>query len=109
MDDGNVIVGIVNLAVAAIALGLAIPLARRRVAMNRVYGVRFARSFESDELWYTINEYGGRRTIGWSLVLAAMGVASFFASSVPALVLLSFAPLILVVPCIQAYRFAQRL
>lgn len=101
-----------NLFCAIIAIALALPLVRRRVKMNRTYGIRFARSFESEELWYAINEYGGRRLIVWSVVLAVAGLAGLFLplEGRPVVIgLFAFAPLLLVVPVAEAYRYAKKL
>lgn len=104
-----IIVGISNVFCALVALALAIPLARRRVPMNTWYGVRFPRSFESEELWYRINEFGGRLMIRWSLLLLLIGIGSFFVRSEPLGIALAFAPLLFIVPCIQSFRYASRL
>lgn len=98
-----------NVACALIAGGLAVPLVRRRVKMNGYYGVRFARSFESDELWYRINEYGGRRLLLWSIPILALGLVALFVSSEAWLVTLAFAPMLYIIPCIESYVFARRL
>jgi len=42
-----------------LAGGLAIPLIKEKVKMNHLYGVRFAKSFESEENWYRKNKKGG--------------------------------------------------
>jgi hypothetical protein len=108
----SVILGISNAACALLIIGLALPLLRRRVGMNSLYGVRFGRSFESEELWYDINEFGARRLIRWSIVLLMVGIATFF---VPlggrSWLTLGFAmaPLLLVIPCIETYRYARGL
>jgi len=109
MSSLNLFVAFCNLGCALVAIPLAIPLCRRKIRMNGFYGVRLARSFESDELWYRINEYGGRRLILWSFGLIGFGVLSFFVTSRPWLIALAFAPLLYVIPCIESYVYARRL
>ena len=66
--------GILNLSVGLIALALALPLTKGRVAMNNTYGVRFTQAMASDENWYAINQFGGRCFIWWSLPIIVIGI-----------------------------------
>ncbi len=113
MSEIGLAIGISNVVVALIGLLLALPLLRGKVKMNRLYGVRFRRSFESDELWYAINRYGARRLILWSLVLAAVGLASPFVVNeqrILVTIVLALAPAVLYgIGCLESYRYAQRL
>ena len=106
-------IGISNIVVAVIGLLLARPLLHDRVKMNWLYGVRFKRSFESDELWYAINRYGARRMIVWSIVLGIVGIVTPFVvdeGREVLAVLLALAPALLYgVACLESYRYAQRL
>jgi hypothetical protein len=34
--------------------------------MNGAYGIRIPAAFESEQRWYDINAYGGRKLAGWS-------------------------------------------
>lgn len=61
MDPVSVTVGLGWSIAGLICLGLSIPLMRGRVGRNRVYGVRFSQSFQSDEAWAAINRFGGKR------------------------------------------------
>jgi hypothetical protein len=47
---------------------LAIPLWRRRVPPNALYGVRFRSSLQNDDVWYEVNSQGGR-----NLLIIAIG------------------------------------
>lgn len=69
----NVLLGLVNIGCAALFVGISVPLIRRKVGRNPLYGVRLPQSFRSDEHWYAINEYGGRQLTLWSLPIAAAG------------------------------------
>lgn len=76
-----------------------------------MYGVRFRQSFQSDDAWYAINRFGGRRLIAWAVPLILVGIACFFLplqSHTALTLILGFAPLICVLaPCLQAWRFAR--
>ena len=75
--------------------------------MNPWYGVRIPKAFESEENWYKINAYGGKRMIVWVTLPAVVGIVTFFlpldagASGTQLLtLLLAFVPLIAIVPAI---------
>lgn len=112
MDAVSIIVGASWTFAGLIAIGLAIPLVRGRVERNGLYGVRFPESFQSDDAWYAINRYGGRRMIVWALPLLLVGITCFFLHlrQHPRLTLiLGFAPLIFFfIPALQAWRFARK-
>ena len=113
----NIVLGISNLSLGLLLIVLSIPLIQRKVKMNHFYGVRIAKAFESEENWYQINAYGGRRLVAWSVVLAVIGVITFFLPLGSAehpnetLVLtVSLAPLIVIVPCVaQILRYSKKL
>ena len=62
---------------------LALPLALRRVPMNRGYGVRVRKAFVSDRNWYDINAYGGKLVLAYGLLLFAFGVLTRNAAPPP--------------------------
>lgn len=74
----NMILGLVNIGSAILFIILSIPLIMRKVKMNRFYGVRIKKSFESEENWYTLNAYGGKQLAVWSIPLILAGVLCFF-------------------------------
>jgi hypothetical protein len=74
----NILLALINLGSALLIIAAAIPLVMGKVGMNRVYGVRIRKSFESERNWYAINAYGGRQLIAWSLPLLLAGIASLF-------------------------------
>lgn len=57
---------------------VSLPLALRKVPMNRYYGVRTSVAFKSDQNWYEINAYGGTQLAIWSVLIIAVGIAGFF-------------------------------
>jgi hypothetical protein len=105
--------GISDIFMAIICAAVCIPLIRGDVKMNGCYGVRFKKSFESEENWYKINKYGGRCLVAWSGVLLLIGIAEFLIPYNPKdtfrTVLSTCAPGILLIPCIQAYLYAKKL
>jgi hypothetical protein len=112
MDTTSIILGICNLLVGALIIGLHVPFLYDKVKMNPLYGMRFKQSFESEEKWYAINRYGARQMIRWSVFVLAVGLATFFIplDDRPALAMgLAFVPLVVVIPAIQSYRFAKQL
>lgn len=56
---------------------LGIPLKKGLVKRNWLYGFRIKKSFESDELWYKINKYGGERMIFWSIPIFILALVNF--------------------------------
>jgi uncharacterized membrane protein len=69
---------IVHLFVAGLVIAGALPLIRKKVKMNRWYGVRIPESYVSEERWMEINYYGGRLLFLWGLAIAAMAVGGAF-------------------------------
>lgn len=101
------LIAIVNLSAGLLIGALAIPLILGKVKMNRLYGIRFARSFESDEAWYAINRYGGRLLLLWSIPVVLSAPLAYWIPE-PWLILVGSISLIYLIPCIQSYRFARR-
>jgi hypothetical protein len=93
-------------------IAVALPLARGKVARNALYGIRFPQSLRSDEAWFAINRYGGRRLVVWAIPLILIGVVSFFLplrSHAGLALTLGFAPLLLLlIPLVESWRFARR-
>lgn len=112
MDLVAIAVGVGWIFAGLLCLGLSIPLMRGQVGRNPVYGVRFPASFESDDAWFAINRYGGKRMAIWSVPMILVGVAALFLplqSNVGLALLLGFAPLVFIlIPILATWRFAQR-
>lgn len=60
-------------AVGLLFIGLAVPLIKRRIPPNDLYGFRVPETLASEEVWYDVNEYSGRqlRLLG-VIILAAV-------------------------------------
>ncbi|WP_254510169.1 SdpI family protein [Anatilimnocola floriformis] len=112
MDPVAIIVGASWSLAGLLCIGLAIPLVYKRVPRNAFYGVRFPESFQSDEAWFAINRYGGKRLIIWSIPTISSGIVSFFLplQANPSLALaLAFLPLVFVlIPAWESWRFARQ-
>ena len=117
MNTENIRLGSTLTAVSILFIALSIPLVKRKVKMNPWYGVRIPKAFESEESWYKINAYGGKRLIFWSLLLLLIGIAAFFipldesnSASSALSILLAFSPLIVVVPAIiEILSFSKKM
>jgi hypothetical protein len=111
MDTAAIALAISNILVAALIILLSIPLLKRQIPMNRWYGARFRKSFESEDNWYRINAYTAKQLILWSIPLLLIGILTFFLhleGKTTLTILLACAPLLILVPAIISYRFAQK-
>ncbi|MFA5187717.1 MAG: SdpI family protein [Patescibacteria group bacterium] len=77
MIQPNVMLGVTVIAAGCVCIALGLPLMKRKIKMNRWYGVRIPKSFQSEENWFKINEYGGRQLVMWSVLLLAWGLLCF--------------------------------
>ena len=108
----NIIFGLSDIIVGVVTIALCIPLLKDKIAMNRWYGIRFKKSFESSQNWYRINRYGAQRMILWSVIIVNIGILSFFipGSSRGMLhLVVSSAPVILLIPVFESWSFARKL
>lgn len=69
MNTINIVSGMINISRGLLFIMISIPLAKQKIAMNKFYGFRFKKAFDSDEHWYRINTYGGKLLILWSILL----------------------------------------
>ena len=74
----NILFFLINWAGALLVIGASLPLAMRKVKMNDFYGIRSGKAFKSRDNWYSINAYGGRQLIVWSLPMLVAGLVSIF-------------------------------
>ncbi len=112
MDSTSIILGLGNIFVATIFIILSIPLVKSKVPMNKIYGVRIKKAFESEENWYKINAYGGKQLILWSIPLVLLGIATFFLplkENCPMITVVACAPLIVLVPVVMSCVYAKKL
>lgn len=95
-----------------LSVALAMPLVRGQVGRNSLYGARFPESFQSDDAWFAINRFAGKRMIIWSMPIIILGVIAFFLplqGNTTLALTLAFAPLTFVlIPVLESWRFARR-
>ena len=72
------VTGASQIAVACVLIAVSLPLVWRKIPRNHLYGIRIRKAFQSDELWYDINAYGGRQLVLWSIPMILAGVAFLF-------------------------------
>lgn len=68
----------VDMFVGLVVILVCIPLYRGTVKMNRSYGFRCRRAFESEENWYRINRFGAGATICWGVFAIVVGIFCLF-------------------------------
>jgi SdpI/YfhL protein family len=111
VDPIAITIGASWTAAGLLIIGLAVPLVQGRIGRNSSYGVRFPQAFRSDDAWYAINRFGGRRMLVWALPVLAAGAVAFFLplQSHPALTLaLGFGPLLFVlIPVLESWHLAR--
>jgi uncharacterized membrane protein len=104
----------VKTAITLICLGLAliavgIPLYFGKIKMNRVYGFRIGKAFESEKNWLKINRYGAKAIMWWSIVLMVLGICCLFIDPQYALTIAKVGFISLVIPIILTLNYAKRL
>lgn len=62
---------------------IAVPLARRRVPPNPLYGFRTPTTLRDEFVWYEVNAYFGRGLL-WACAIAAIAMLLLFATGNPA-------------------------
>ena len=113
METTGITLGISNVFVGIMFIAISIPLVKRKVSMNKVYGVRIKKAFESEDDWYKINAYGGKQLILWSLPIILLGIATCFIpleGNGAMITSIACAPGIILIPAIIAIlRYAKKL
>jgi hypothetical protein len=113
MNEVNILVFIINMLAAVTFILFAVPFLRGEVRMNRFYGYRIAKAYESEEKWKKINKHFARGMLRCAIVLiliAFIGLLVPLDADMPIIAsLLAMAPLILIVPVIQTYQYSRTL
>jgi len=60
--------------VAALMVGLSIPLVQGKVPPNSTYGFRTSKTLADPSIWYEANRFAGRVTITVSIVMIVLGI-----------------------------------
>jgi hypothetical protein len=108
----NVILGITFIFCGSLIILPCIPLLREKVKMNKFYGVRFRKSFESEENWYKINRYGAKQFVNWPWLLIFIDIITFFLpldGNSSLTIILAFCPALIVIPpAILSYLYDKK-
>lgn len=97
---------------ALVAIGTSIPLVLGKVRPNRLYGIRFEKSFSSEESWYRINRVGGWALIIWGVVTLGVAAGCFLPIAAPQSMLWTLFlgwPLTIFVPIWVNWEYAKKL
>jgi len=102
-------IGIVGL----LFIGLGIPLILRKVPPNHWYGFRLSKRVYEPDIWYPLNEYGGKLMVLIGAAMTGLGVGIYVVPGVQESVYIIAGPVILllgvVVMTVLAYRRLRRL
>ena len=113
MTAENITIGLSLVLGGALIIAAGLPLLGGKIKPNATYGVRMAKSFESDENWFKMNRYGAKQMMIWAGVMMAFGVAAFllpFRGNTLLLIIFAILPILLVlIPAFQIYRYSKTL
>ncbi len=90
------------LAVSALLIVIAIPLALRRIPRNVLYGFRTRATLANDETWYEANAYFGRALIISTLCGTFVACVVYFAQPLSPLAFLPVSVSLLAAPALVA-------
>ncbi len=68
--------------VGLLVAGLALPLQRRRVKPNALYGLRVHATYADESVWYDANAATGRDMVGVGLLTSALSIVLVFVPGV---------------------------
>jgi hypothetical protein len=116
MNSMNILLAFTNLSSGIILIFLSLPLYKKQIKMNKAYGFRLSKAFQSDENWFNINAYGAKQMIIWSTIMILIGIAILFIPipekpNIFLALILSVGPLILgvLVVAIKTIIYAKKL
>ena len=112
MENGNILLGLSYTFCGLMVIAISIPLLLEQIGINRWYGIRFKKSYESEENWYAINKFGAKRLIIWSIPVVFLGIAAFFIpiegnGALAKLYIIT--PMLLIIPALESYLYARKL
>ncbi len=93
--------------IVIILILVSVPLHLEKIKMNRFYGFRIRKAFESEENWYRINKYGAKALMCWSLVIMMMGILCLFIEPRYVLTIAKVCFLMVLVPVVQTLYYAK--
>lgn len=72
------IIALVHFLSGLVVVAVSIPLVRRKIGRNAMYGFRIPAAFASEQRWLEINAYGGRIFLRWGGALIVFGLGGMF-------------------------------
>jgi uncharacterized membrane protein len=78
MNSVPIVVGLSVMSAGLVIFFISLPLMYRKIPMNAFYGIRIPAAFKSEQSWYDINAYGGRKLAAWSWLITIAGLGGFF-------------------------------
>jgi hypothetical protein len=109
MEPLNLKTAITLVCLGFILIAVCIPVYLGKIKMNCYYGFRIRKAFESEENWYTINRYGAKALMCWSVIIMAIGIVCLYIEPQPVATVAKLTFLSVIVPIIQTFRYARRL
>ena len=113
MNEINIILGLTYICIFLACVLTSIPLLKRKIKMNYIYGIKIKKAYSSEQNWYKINEYGAKRIILWSpifLIFAIFGFFIEFGANYEFILIFAIAPIcVLIIPIIEIFKFAKKL
>jgi SdpI/YfhL protein family/Transposase len=109
MGSVNVKTAITLVCLGIIVILVSVPLYLGKIKMNRSYGFRIRKAFESEENWYGINRYGAKVLMWWSVVIMAIGIACLYIEQQSVLTVAKVSFISVAVPIVQTLYYAKRL
>src|SRR5215204_3572903 len=104
---------ILYVSLGLLSAALAVPLMRRKIAPNSLYGFRVRRTLEDPKVWYEANAFAGRCLFGFGIVTAIACLAlSFLPAIDPVVYAIACLVIVLVglaVSLILSFRFLGQL
>ncbi len=101
-------------AITLVGLGIivilvCIPLLLGRIKMNRAYGFRIGKAFESEENWYRINRYGAKALIYWAVAIMAIGMVCLYIPAEDVLTAAKASFILIILPIAATLRYSRGL
>jgi len=109
MNSVNVKTAITLIGLGVVIIAVSIPLYLNKIKMNRAYGFRIRKAFESEDNWYRINRYGAKALIYWSVVSIIMGIVCLFIHPQHVLTVAKVCFISLLVPIVQTLYYARQI
>lgn len=98
--------------VGLLMCGLSLPLIRRKIPPNNLYGFRVRQTLENEDVWYAANEFSAKRLLWLGIATVISAVTLFFLTTRIDLYAMSLAMILLVglaVCLIQSFRYLRTL